>query len=739
MASAQVLSNAAASTGKKQELLAAGKRRLEEFRRKKALEKGKNAVSARQSCDTGDNQSSLTAQVQPSDPDEVGPSSRTDGNGTTDESSGVVSSGSEIVAASKIVDQTSSTVLKSVPPLQFNKGSSYSNAVHPHSADEEAKLNVAWSFEPKEDHKVSESDKAVHVESGISDGQLRHHTTEPNYYHETASYEKKNNSSEVDQYSSFSFSRPDSSQHSMTSVYPVTSGTSVRDRKFDTSLSFLPSPYNAPSAISEPHPSIFKPDSSLSDHALTDSAVPKTTNRRSRPSFLDTIKVSSPTPFPSPVERSQIDADITNSHALSNLSKEPKVMEALRSYGSLSSDNVSGQSLNFAKSANNGSYQLSGIPNGNWSEHENTYHSAKQKEDFSALEQHIEDLTQEKFSLQRAVEASRALAESLAAENSALTDSYNQQGSVVNQLQLEMEKLQEEIRGQSVELEAVKSHYGNALLECNAADERAKLLASEVISLEEKALRLRSNELKLERQLETALSEVSSMKKKMSSLERERQDLQGSIAAFQEEKKMLQSRLRKLSANGSPNVINSPSIKKNASTSTDDLVHEDSANPDTADSSDTFMHGTESASEINGLNSSRFPESSEVNLQVGSVSIPNDQMGVIQNINALLSELALEKEELIRILKAESSECSKFKELNKELSKRLEIQTQRLELLTAQSMAGENISTRQPDIPSISNSVIYADEGDEVVERVLGWIMKLFPGGPSKRRTSKLI
>lgn len=43
------------------------------------------------------------------------------------------------------------------------------------------------------------------------------------------------------------------------------------------------------------------------------------------------------------------------------------------------------------------------------------------------FEQHIEDLTQEKFSLQRALEASRVLAESLATENSALTDTYNQQ------------------------------------------------------------------------------------------------------------------------------------------------------------------------------------------------------------------------------------------------------------------------------------------------------------------------
>lgn len=46
---------------------------------------------------------------------------------------------------------------------------------------------------------------------------------------------------------------------------------------------------------------------------------------------------------------------------------------------------------------------------------------------FLVIMQHIEDLTQEKFSLQRALEASRALAESLAAENSSLTESYNQQ------------------------------------------------------------------------------------------------------------------------------------------------------------------------------------------------------------------------------------------------------------------------------------------------------------------------
>uniref|UniRef100_A0A7N0V4W1 BLISTER n=1 Tax=Kalanchoe fedtschenkoi TaxID=63787 RepID=A0A7N0V4W1_KALFE len=737
MASAQVLPNAAASTARKQELLAAGKRRLEEFRRKKALEKGKNAASKHQSQDASDNQYAQIAHVQPVDSDEADPSSRADE--TADESLGVISSRSEAVEPVQFNDQGSSNGLQSVPPLPFNNGSPYSNAGQFDTADQDPKVNLAGSYKPIEDYEVTEKDKEIHEESGISDGQQRGHTTsESNYYYQSASHEKKSSSGEVDKYSSFRFNRPASGQNFMTTESPEGSGTSIG--KLDSSFSFVPTPYSAPSATSEPLPSNFKSEKSFSDHALTDPAKTQSNSRRSRPSFLDTIKVSSSTPFPSPVQTKQNNTDRYTTLASSNLSNESKLEEALKSHGSSSTDNAFGKSPGFSNSAYNGSYQFSGLSNGNWSEHENTYHSVKQNEDFSALEQHIEDLTQEKFSLRRAIEASRALAESLAAENSALTDSYNQQGSVVNQLKLEMEKLQEDIRGQSAELEAIKNEYGHALLECNAADERAKLLASEVISLEEKALRLRSNELKLERQLETALSEVSSLKKKISSLERERQDLHASIAAFQEEKKLLQSKLRKSSAAGNPNVNSSPSNKKNASTSTDDLVYEDRADVDsTVGSSDTFMHITESSSAIGDLVSSLSHENGEVNLHVGTVSLPADQMGVIQNINALLSELALEKEELIRTLRAESSECTKFKEINKDLSKRLEIQTQRLELLTAQSMAGENVPIRQPDFPSMENPIVYADEGDEVVERVLGWIMKLFPGGPSKRRTSKLI
>ncbi|XP_062116994.1 uncharacterized protein LOC133830899 isoform X2 [Humulus lupulus] len=97
----------------------------------------------------------------------------------------------------------------------------------------------------------------------------------------------------------------------------------------------------------------------------------------------------------------------------------------------------------------------------------------------------------------------------------------------------------------------------------------------------------------------------------------------------------------------------------------------------------------------------------------GYSNIPPDQMRMIQNINALIAELAMEKEELVQTLASESSRCSQLKELNYELTRKLEAQTQRLEFLTARSMANENISARQPDSQDVRENIQYVDEGDK--------------------------
>ncbi|KAL2947468.1 hypothetical protein AAZX31_20G071300 [Glycine max] len=445
-----------------------------------------------------------------------------------------------------------------------------------------------------------------------------------------------------------------------------------------------------------------------SNHTPIHSLPTESSSQRSRPSFLDSLNVTRPS-LGSPFHQSEQDSSMSN-HLES------------------SSNGISGSTY-FHKPSEETKSALMTSTRENGMEKQHDYYSSSQNEDFSALEQHIEDLTKEKFSLRRALEASRTLAESLATENSTLTDNYNQQRSVVDQLKSDMENLQEDIKARLVEFEAIKSEYTNAQLECNAADERAKLLASEVIGLEEKALRLRSSELKLEKQLENAKEEISSYRKKMSSLDKDRHDLQSTIEALQEEKKMLLSKLRK--ASGIGKSIESQTSKRDVSTSTDDLASEDpasnSSNPEINDN----------AAEASSLSS--VTETRHSSFGVSTVNIPHDQMRMIENINALISELALEKEELIKALTSESSECSRMKEINKELSRKLEVQTQRLELLTAQSMVNENVSAKQPDSRAMYENTPYADEGDEVVERVLGWIMKLFPGGTSRRRTSKLL
>ncbi|KAK6117378.1 hypothetical protein DH2020_048896 [Rehmannia glutinosa] len=438
---------------------------------------------------------------------------------------------------------------------------------------------------------------------------------------------------------------------------------------------------------------------------------PPAAGRRSRPSFLDSIQISKgPSSSPPLFDAEKADKSDSKVYPVDGLGPS-----------------FSQQSGNSSVASGDGVGLFNHVV-----ENKHDFFSQKQNEDFAALEQHIEDLTQEKFSLQRALEASRSLAESLASENSALTDSYNQQGSVVNQLKFDLVKLQEEIKAQLVELEAVKIEYANAQLECNAADERAKLLAAEVIGLEEKALRLRSNELKLERQLENTQAEISSYRKKMSSLEKDRQDLQSTIDALQEEKKLLQSKLRKASSSGKSIDFDKTSYPKNdASTSTEDLDINATVESANSDNLGTALLGGDASS-------SQFShEDVHLSLEGLPMIIPADQIRMVQNINTLIAELALEKDQLMQALSAESSQSSKLLELNKELTRKLEAQTQRLELLTAQNMANDNTQPRQPDPRTVHEITTYADEGDEVVERVLGWIMKLFPGGPSRRRPSK--
>ncbi|KAL0388282.1 UNVERIFIED_CONTAM: protein BLISTER [Sesamum radiatum] len=761
MASAQVL--------RKQEHLEAGKKKLEEFRRKKAAERAKKTTSTSQ-VHASDG---VIHQKQPSEIEHV---RLTDANGvgTSDaladgrlEPSGFAPKVPIKESYISIKSDISSSSDKNVTPSPPSRHNDINSSVleHSHLNNEDYKDAASVGSDgfrtAKDIFQIRKDDygSSSQVSSGVGNDHFvthqapssqENHSSSHSTYHDLDNYPSNNIddpekdlsrgnlgtsavSTDVLTKSSVSALLVDKLgnsgheekslmssryQESLRSTSNVTNSafghkqkfpafSDLGEKKLSGSDDYMGSVNQSYSWTSDNRYADYNSDARTSSSHAPSS--PPAAGRRNRPSFLDSIQITKG-PLSSPPLFGAEKADMS----------KPKVfpVDGLESSGSQ-------RSANSSVAAGDGVGLFNHV-----SENKYDFFPSKQNDDFAALEQHIEDLTQEKFSLQRALEASRALAESLASENSALTESFNQQGSVVNQLKFDLEILQQEIKTQLVELEAVKREYANAQMECNAADERAKLLASEVIELEEKALRLRSNELKLERSWRTPklkfLPTDKPSWKKMASLEKDRQDLQSTIDALQEEKKLLQSKLRKASSSGNSIDLSKTSRPKHdVSTSTEDLESGNSENLGTA------LPGDDAPS------SQVSHESIHFSLEGLPMAFPSDQIRIIENINTLIAELAIEKDQLTRALSAESSQSSQLLELNKELTRKLEAQTQRLELLTAQSMVNDNTQPRQLDPRAVHENTTYADEGDEVVERVLGWIMKLFPGGPSRRRPSK--
>ncbi|EEF44322.1 conserved hypothetical protein [Ricinus communis] len=713
MASAQVL-----PSSRKQEHLEAGKRRLEEFRKKKAADRARKAAATSQPLAS----SVVSVNEKQALESEIVRLTDSDGAGTSDGPIEVTVSGTTLKDADAI------------PPSMSHYKAPLAD-IHVNSHDF-TRPNASVAADAKYDIETDQMNNDTDTYSGSQDGVVpyvilssRHSSIPPpsqESFSQSIPFQSMEYNTSLKDYA-FTAPSPLQTKISSNASTLVTDvdfiqhnnnlrGSSLEveqdkhfngslrndfgEANFSISLGGFPSAYGKSMQTSDTIG--YDSDSkSSSNHTQLLSGTSEPNSRRSRPSFLDSLNVTR--------------ASSGTSFQPTELQKESFMPGKSNGMGALDSStfqnlSVEAQTLGhhpMTFSASSNSVEMSNIDENSWGrKHE--FYSSKHNEDFAALEQHIEDLTQEKFSLQRALESSRALAESLAAENSSLTDNYNQQRSAVNQLKSDMEKLQEEIKVHLVELESVKMEYGNAKLECDASDERAKILASEVIGLEEKVFNFF---VMLFSTFTTQVSLVLCF---------------NNCQFYDTEKKLLQSKLRKASASGkSLDISQNSGNKKDMSTSTEDL---DPCNEETVDT--TALIGNDIPI---------HPENGQSNLEVSTVHIPADQMRLIENINTLISELALEKEELMQALSSESSQCSRLKDLNNELSRKLEAQTQRLELLTAQSMANENIQARLPDSHAMQETTTYADEGDEVVERVLGWIMKLFPGGPSRRRTSKLL
>ncbi|XP_052874488.1 protein BLISTER-like isoform X2 [Gossypium arboreum] len=715
MASAEVL-----PSSRKQEHLEAGKRRLEEFRKKKAAERAKKVASTTQSYNTdvslNDKHQLETEQVRAINSDGAGTS-----EGPNPSSLKTINNNNKTTEVSRENQQVYSNNAFEVPSFLGGDYNSSITEMQTHEKSQEnEKYGAPWNGGPFSNdslHTKRFSNDFLEPKSKEDDGSLKVSAVVTPISEDFVTKRSQQNSlqNKASEGSLLGINHVLSSFHedSIQSILGIR-GSMISDpgeRNFSSSSSDFPSVLGPSTQISGSSEFNFDARGS-SSHMPVHSVTDDTISRRSRPSFLDSLNVSKAS------SGSLFQHDKTTNNAFashssqfnsfntkgSSLFEKPSTeIETMGTFSKLGFPEFPGAREypgQYSVPVYNGDLLSLNVANENVSEKNHEFYSTKHNEDFAALEQHIEDLTQEKFSLQRALEATRTFAESLAAENSSLTDSCNQQRSVVNQLKSDMEKLQEEIKAQ----------LNLSLLKWNSQmhDWNVMLLMNVPIYWLLKSL-------------------VWRRRKKMSSLEKERQDFLSTVEALKEEKKVLQSKLRKASGSGqSIDVIKNPASKKDMSTSTENLASMDPS------SDDRRMNNSNDASGLSLLHDDEQFEAS-------SVYIPPDQTRMIQNINSLISELTLEKEELTQALSSELSQSSKLKELNNELSRKLEAQTQRLELLTARSMASEHIPARQPESQIMHDNTPYADEGDEVVERVLGWIMKLFPGGPSRRRTNKHI
>ncbi|KAL4442722.1 hypothetical protein ABPG77_006716 [Micractinium sp. CCAP 211/92] len=161
--------------------------------------------------------------------------------------------------------------------------------------------------------------------------------------------------------------------------------------------------------------------------------------------------------------------------------------------------------------------------------------SASRAQEFKALQQHIDELTEEKFMLQRAVEHQSKLALNLAEENEALTRRYNEQGAEVQSLREQVEELRAHIAGQVAALDAANAERDAYKLSAQEIQERSKALAAEVVALEEQVLRLKSSTLRDRSEASGATEVARAMQAQLEAVSKERGNLLDEVHRLREE------------------------------------------------------------------------------------------------------------------------------------------------------------------------------------------------------------
>lgn len=122
-----------------------------------------------------------------------------------------------------------------------------------------------------------------------------------------------------------------------------------------------------------------------------------------------------------------------------------------------------------------------------------------------------------------------------------------------------------------------------------------------------------------------------------------------------------------------------------------------------------------------------------IQLPASCTSIPADLMKIIRNISDVIISISEERVTIVNALKTESKVAADLRALNADLSRQLESTKGQLERLAAQRVLFRSSSN---ELTTARNAAALHsfDEGDEVVDRMLIWIMQLFLSRTSSRR-----
>ncbi|KAL0041136.1 hypothetical protein WJX77_006003 [Trebouxia sp. C0004] len=371
---------------------------------------------------------------------------------------------------------------------------------------------------------------------------------------------------------------------------------------------------------------------------------------------------------------------------------------------------------------------------------------------FTQLQQHIDDLTKEKFELVRGLKEHQKMAAGLSEENLLLTKDFNRQAEALQQTRKQLRELKMGVQEQQHSLDQLAAERDACMSAAHESADRSKSLAAEVVALEEKMLQVRSREIRLEKETGRLTEGLQQAEQQLQSSRQDRASLQATIDVLQEEKASLLVKLRQAASRSDAAAVQAAAAEmprassQQAEAMPDRSQHqhqqqtalalvpaaaaaESSAQSETPGESASFRRSSNAgastsarlADQALAMHHARHQQQQvATNSLQGGLSqslaklLPKgpgaaEQQQMVESIHAMIGELEVEKQSFLATMNSQQAQLHTLTAVNSELQRKLESQTQRLELaIQQQAHASPHAATAASPSAFVNGSAITA-------------------------------